>query len=32
MPVPYVNLTPAYDTVISYKLDFNCKLPEFSAG
>ena len=29
MPVLFVNLTPAYDTVILYKLDFNCKLMSF---
>ena len=25
----FVNLTAAYDTVISFKLDFNCKLLRF---
>ena len=29
MPVLLVNLTAAYDTVISFKLDFNCKLLRF---
>ena len=29
MPVLVVNLTAAYDTVISFKLDFNCKLLRF---
>ena len=29
MPVLFVNLTAAYDTVILCKLDFNCKLLRF---
>ena len=29
MPVLFVDLTTAYDTVISFKLDFNCKLLRF---
>ena len=29
MPVLFVNLTAAYDTVISFKLDFNCELLRF---
>ena len=29
MPILFVNLTAAYDTVISFKLDFNCKLLTF---
>ena len=29
MPVLFVNLTAAYDTVNSLKLDFNCKLMGF---
>ena len=29
MPVLFLNLTAKYDIVISYKLDFNCKLLRF---
>ena len=29
MIVLFVNLTTAYDTVVSFKLDFNCKLLRF---
>ena len=29
MSVLFVNLTATYDTVISYKLNFNCKLLRF---
>ena len=29
MPVLFVNLTAAYDTVISFKFDFKCKLLRF---
>ena len=29
MPLQFVNLTAAYDTVISFKLGFNCKLLRF---